>query len=159
MATAERDAPSTAPFSAVQPLDEHNRRLLENAHPRDWTNPEPKDHYHLVVIGAGTGGLVTAAIGAALGARVALVERELMGGDCLAVRDRDGQDGAPAAPAVHRLHADTEAGGRVADPEQPAGLLDEAVACPDGAGPGTRERVDGFLDRNGSAGCAHCQAP
>src|SRR5688500_8602706 len=70
---------------AVQPLDAHNRRLLENVHPPAWTNPEPKDRYHLVVVGAGTAGLVTAAIGAALGARVALVERELMGGDCLNV--------------------------------------------------------------------------
>ncbi len=85
MAIAERDAPAMAPFPAVRPLDEHNQRLLENAHPRAWRNPEPKDRYHLVVIGAGTGGLVTAAIGAALGARVALVERELMGGDCLNV--------------------------------------------------------------------------
>lgn len=83
MAIAERESP--APFSAVRPLDEHNRRLLENAHPPAWQNPVPKDQYHLVVIGAGTGGLVTAAIGAALGARVALVERELMGGDCLNV--------------------------------------------------------------------------
>jgi pyruvate/2-oxoglutarate dehydrogenase complex dihydrolipoamide dehydrogenase (E3) component len=38
-----------------------------------------------VVIGAGTAGLVTAAGAAGLGARVALVERELMGGDCLNV--------------------------------------------------------------------------
>jgi pyruvate/2-oxoglutarate dehydrogenase complex dihydrolipoamide dehydrogenase (E3) component len=39
--------------------------------------------YNLVVIGAGTGGLVTAAGAAALGARVALIERNKMGGDCL----------------------------------------------------------------------------
>lgn len=39
--------------------------------------------YNLVVIGAGTSGLVTAAGSVALGARVALVERNLMGGDCL----------------------------------------------------------------------------
>lgn len=70
---------------AVQPLDAHNRRLLENVHPPAWMNPTPKDRYHLVVIGAGTAGLVTAAIAAALGARVALVERALMGGDCLNV--------------------------------------------------------------------------
>ena len=68
-------------FPAVQPLDAHNRRLLDNVHPPAWTNPQPKDRYHLVVVGAGTAGLVTAAIGAALGARVALVERELMGVD------------------------------------------------------------------------------
>ncbi|MEO8045633.1 MAG: FAD-dependent oxidoreductase, partial [Spartobacteria bacterium] len=39
--------------------------------------------YNLVVIGAGTAGLVTAAGSAALGARVALIERNKMGGDCL----------------------------------------------------------------------------
>lgn len=72
-------------FPAAQPLDAHNRRLLANVHPPDWTNPRPKERYHLVVIGAGTAGLVTAAIAAALGARVALVERALMGGDCLNV--------------------------------------------------------------------------
>ena len=72
-------------FAAAQPLDAHNRRLLENVHPPAWVNPQPKGRYHLVVIGAGTAGLVTAAIGAALGARVALVERALMGGDGLNV--------------------------------------------------------------------------
>src|SRR5881296_3783435 len=39
--------------------------------------------YNVVVIGAGTAGLVTAAGTAGLGGRVALVERDLMGGDCL----------------------------------------------------------------------------
>jgi pyruvate/2-oxoglutarate dehydrogenase complex dihydrolipoamide dehydrogenase (E3) component len=39
--------------------------------------------YNLVVIGAGTAGLVTAAGTAGLGGRVALIERNLMGGDCL----------------------------------------------------------------------------
>jgi pyruvate/2-oxoglutarate dehydrogenase complex dihydrolipoamide dehydrogenase (E3) component len=69
----------------LYPPDEHNQRLLENVHPPGWVNPEPKDRYHLVVIGAGTAGLVTAAVAAGLGARVALVERHLMGGDCLNV--------------------------------------------------------------------------
>ena len=54
-----------------------------NIRPDDWQNPEPAARYHLVVIGAGTGGLVSAAIAAGLGARVALVERHQMGGDCL----------------------------------------------------------------------------
>jgi pyruvate/2-oxoglutarate dehydrogenase complex dihydrolipoamide dehydrogenase (E3) component len=74
-----------AAHAAVQPLDEHNRRLRDNVHPPSWPNPEPADRYHLVVVGGGTAGLVTAAIGAALGARVALVERDLLGGDCLNV--------------------------------------------------------------------------
>jgi pyruvate/2-oxoglutarate dehydrogenase complex dihydrolipoamide dehydrogenase (E3) component len=67
------------------PVGEHDRRLLDAVHPGAWSNAAPKSSYHLVVLGAGTAGLVTAAIGAALGARVALVERALMGGDCLNV--------------------------------------------------------------------------
>ena len=67
----------------VAPFDEHNQELLANTHPLDWVNPEPADRYHLVVIGAGTAGLVSAAGAAGLGAKVALIERRLMGGDCL----------------------------------------------------------------------------
>jgi len=67
------------------PYDEHNQFLESNVHPTDWTNPTPKGNYQLVVIGAGTAGLVSAAGAAGLGARVALIERELMGGDCLNV--------------------------------------------------------------------------
>lgn len=40
-------------------------------------------NYDLVVIGGGTAGLVSAAGAASLGARVALVERDKLGGDCL----------------------------------------------------------------------------
>lgn len=69
----------------IRPWDEHNRELVANVHPPGWANPEPADRYHLVVVGAGTAGLVTAAGAAGLGARVALVERHLMGGDCLNV--------------------------------------------------------------------------
>ena len=43
----------------------------------------PAPEFDLVVIGGGAGGLVVAAGGAALGARVALVEKHRMGGDCL----------------------------------------------------------------------------
>ena len=69
----------------VPPDHEHNRTLVNNVHPPDWVNPEPTDRYNLVVIGAGTAGLITAVIGAGLGAKVALIERHLMGGDCLNV--------------------------------------------------------------------------
>jgi pyruvate/2-oxoglutarate dehydrogenase complex dihydrolipoamide dehydrogenase (E3) component len=63
--------------------DEHDRRLIENCHPPHWVNPAPAAKYNLVVIGAGTAGLVSAAGAAGLGAKVALVEHNLMGGDCL----------------------------------------------------------------------------
>ncbi len=69
------------PKPLITPLDVHNRELLDQVHPSSHENPEPSDRYHLVVVGAGTAGLVTAAGAAALGARVALVERHLMGGE------------------------------------------------------------------------------
>lgn len=72
-------------YKPIEPQDEHNAKLLSNVHPRDWVNPEPAPKYNLVVIGAGTAGLVTAAGAAGLGAKVALVERHLLGGDCLNV--------------------------------------------------------------------------
>lgn len=67
----------------VQPPDEYNRSLVSNVHPPGWENPEPSGRYNMVVVGAGTAGLVTAAGAAWLGARVALVEKHLLGGDCL----------------------------------------------------------------------------
>ena len=76
---------SAAGTVSVSPDDEHNRQLVSNVHPPGWRNPQPAERYNLVVIGAGTAGLVTAAVAAGLGARVALVERHLMGGDCLNV--------------------------------------------------------------------------
>jgi pyruvate/2-oxoglutarate dehydrogenase complex dihydrolipoamide dehydrogenase (E3) component len=69
----------------LQPDDEHNRLLAENVHPPEWHNPTPDGRYNLVVLGAGTAGLVAAAGAAGMGAKVALVERHLMGGDCLNV--------------------------------------------------------------------------
>ncbi len=69
----------------VPPMDEHNRELVENVHPPAWVNPQPSGRYHLVAIGAGTAGLVSSAASAGLGARAALIEKHLMGGDCLNV--------------------------------------------------------------------------
>lgn len=72
-------------FIEVLPKDEHNVTLVGNVHPSDWNNPEPARRYNLVVLGAGTAGLVTAAGAAGLGAKVALIEKHLLGGDCLNV--------------------------------------------------------------------------
>jgi len=69
----------------VLPNDEHNQQLVANVHPLDWVNPEPTGRYNIVVLGAGTAGLITAVIAASLGAKVALIEKYLMGGDCLNV--------------------------------------------------------------------------
>jgi len=72
-------------FAQLLPDDEHNQELQANVHPPTWKNPTPSGRYNLVVIGAGTAGLVAAAGAAGLGAKVALIERSLMGGDCLNV--------------------------------------------------------------------------
>jgi pyruvate/2-oxoglutarate dehydrogenase complex dihydrolipoamide dehydrogenase (E3) component/uncharacterized membrane protein YdjX (TVP38/TMEM64 family) len=65
--------------------DAHDKRLIENCRPPRWVNPTPLGTYNMIVIGAGTAGLVSAGGAAVLGAKVALIERNLMGGDCLNV--------------------------------------------------------------------------
>jgi len=54
-----------------------------NGAPRGWRNPVADGPYHLLVIGAGPGGLVAARTARALGARVALIEHHELGGGCL----------------------------------------------------------------------------
>lgn len=82
MAASRHDDGPTVP-PGLSPRDRYNAALAANVRPPDWVNPEPAPRYNLVVIGGGTTGLVTAAGAAGLGARVALVERHLLGGDCL----------------------------------------------------------------------------
>lgn len=65
------------------PSEEDQKTWLQNVQPPNWTNPVPSGKYNLVVLGAGTAGLVSAALASALGAKVALIEKGLMGGDCL----------------------------------------------------------------------------
>ena len=63
------------------PDDPHDQALVAHVHPPDWEAPEPADRYNLVVIGGGPAGLVAALGAAGMGAKVALVERHLLGGD------------------------------------------------------------------------------
>jgi pyruvate/2-oxoglutarate dehydrogenase complex dihydrolipoamide dehydrogenase (E3) component len=100
--TEQRTATETASDWPIPPRDEHNRALVDRVAPPDWTNPEPADRYDLVVIGAGTAGLVSAAGAAGLGARVALVERHLLGGDCLNYGCVPSKAVIRAARAAHR---------------------------------------------------------
>jgi pyruvate/2-oxoglutarate dehydrogenase complex dihydrolipoamide dehydrogenase (E3) component len=67
------------------PDDPNDLKLLQHVKPSNWVNPTPQPRYQLVVIGGGPAGLVCAAGAAGLGAKVALVERDLLGGDCLNV--------------------------------------------------------------------------
>jgi pyruvate/2-oxoglutarate dehydrogenase complex dihydrolipoamide dehydrogenase (E3) component len=76
-------------FTGYRPTEtaasDANQRLIANVHPPDWRNPQPTGKYNLVVIGAGSAGLVAAIGAAGLGAKVALIERHHLGGDCLNV--------------------------------------------------------------------------
>src|SRR5580698_8442887 len=63
--------------------DAGNRSLLNNVHPEAWINPQPADRYNLVILGGGYAGILTAQEAVKAGAKVALVERNLLGGVCL----------------------------------------------------------------------------
>ena len=111
-------APHTGP--RLLPDDPHDRELASRVHPDDWQNPEPEGRYNLVVLGAGTAGLVTAAGAAGLGAKVALVESHLMGGDCLNV----GCVPSKCLIRSSRVAADVRAGAGLGFPMADAGRAD-----------------------------------
>ncbi len=98
------------------PGDPHDEALRANVRPPGWVNPTPAARYQLVVLGAGPAGLVAAAGAAALGAKVALVERDLMGGDCLNVGCVPSKTLLRAARAVAEVRRAKEFGITTADP-------------------------------------------
>src|SRR5262249_24824540 len=65
--------------------DAHDLRLIENCHPPDHVNTTPTGKYNLIAIGAGAAGLVSAGGAGGPGGKAAIIERALMGGDCLNV--------------------------------------------------------------------------
>ena len=101
----------------VQPWDEHNQKLVANVHPPDWKNPTPAPRYNLVVLGAGTAGLVTTAGAAGLGAKVALIEKHWMGGDCLNVGCVPSKTLIRSARAAHEARTAARFGVRVSNVE------------------------------------------
>ena len=65
-------------------LDKFNCEMFDNVRPLKWVDPKVDGNkYDILVIGAGAGGLVTAAGSAGLGARACMIERLFIGGDCL----------------------------------------------------------------------------
>ena len=97
----------------VWPEDTYNLELLSHVHPAEYVNPKPEGRYNLVVIGGGTAGLVTAVGAAGLGAKVALVERHLLGGDCLNVGCVPSKALIRAARAAHEIRRAAEFGLKV----------------------------------------------
>jgi pyruvate/2-oxoglutarate dehydrogenase complex dihydrolipoamide dehydrogenase (E3) component len=68
--------------SANESSTDYSRIELQNTHPAEWRNPKPADIYNLVIIGAGPTGYLTAVNAARTGAKVAIVERDRLGGVC-----------------------------------------------------------------------------
>lgn len=101
----------------IEPTDEHNLRLKANVAASCHINPEPSGRYNLVVVGAGTAGLVSALGAAGLGARVALIERSFMGGDCLNYGCVPSKGLIRCARAAHDARNAGEFGVRVPDVE------------------------------------------
>jgi pyruvate/2-oxoglutarate dehydrogenase complex dihydrolipoamide dehydrogenase (E3) component len=72
-------------LSFITPQDAYERARIANVRPPAWNNPSAASPYQLAIIGAGPGGLAAAEVANALGARVALIERDMIGGGCLNV--------------------------------------------------------------------------
>jgi pyruvate/2-oxoglutarate dehydrogenase complex dihydrolipoamide dehydrogenase (E3) component len=70
-------------FVGSTPLDADSNALRANAHPPGWCNPQPAGTYDFVILGAGPAGILAARGAATLGRKVALIERNLLGGNRL----------------------------------------------------------------------------
>jgi pyruvate/2-oxoglutarate dehydrogenase complex dihydrolipoamide dehydrogenase (E3) component len=138
----------------LAPQDQHNQTLVDNTHPADWRNPTPAGRYNLVAIGGGTAGLVSAIGAAGLGGKAALVERHLLGGDCLNYGCVPSKALIRAARAAHEArtadrfgyHADA---GQVAFAEVMERMrrLRAGISHHDSAARFTKEGVDVYLGR------------
>src|SRR5450755_4517866 len=73
------------PPVGTRPLDPDGLALLTNVRPPLWRNPRPTGTYDFVIVGAGPAGLLAARGAATLGKKVALIERNLLGGNRLNV--------------------------------------------------------------------------
>ena len=111
----------------LPPQDEHNEFLVSNVHPSDWTNPTPAPKYNLVVIGGGPAGLIAAAGAAGLGGKVALIERHLLGGDCLNVGCVPSKALISAARVAHEARTGAEFGVNVSGVEVDFGKVMERM--------------------------------
>jgi pyruvate/2-oxoglutarate dehydrogenase complex dihydrolipoamide dehydrogenase (E3) component len=67
----------------LSPENVYDRQVIANCHPPNYINPTPSGKYNLIAIGAGAAGLVSSGGAGGLGAKSALIERVLTGGDCL----------------------------------------------------------------------------
>ncbi|MGE0130603.1 MAG: mercuric reductase [Blastocatellales bacterium] len=100
-ATTEKHISAIERFLLVD--DQYDRQVIENCHPPHHVNPIPTGKYNLIAIGAGAAGLVSAGGAGGLGAKAAIIERALMGGDCLNVGCVPSKAVIRAARAIYDL--------------------------------------------------------
>jgi len=115
--------------------------LLANVRPPDWRNPEPTGTYDLAILGAGPAGLLAARGAATLGRKVALIERDLLGGNCLNV----GCVPSKALIRTSRLYA------RMGDPQELGVSRPEGIRIDVAAGMQRIHRLQARLSRADSA--------
>jgi pyruvate/2-oxoglutarate dehydrogenase complex dihydrolipoamide dehydrogenase (E3) component len=98
------------PFDAsiTAPQDAWEDKRLADLHPVAWANPKPEDRYQLVIVGAGSAGVAAAELAIAMGLKVAMIERHLIGGTCL----NTGCVPSKALIRTARLYADMRNAGR-----------------------------------------------
>jgi len=113
-ASPDEAAPSIDELHSLTAGSEPDRRWRDLVHPPAYENPTPPPRYNLVVLGGGTAGLVSAIGASVLGARVALVERALLGGDCLNFGCVPSKALIRAATAAYEARSIAELGVRVA---------------------------------------------
>ena len=87
-------------------------QLVDHCHPATYHNPEPAGRYNLVVIGGGAAGLVSAGGASMFGGKVALIERALLGGDCLTFGCVPSKAILRAARAIYDQRSAERFGGR-----------------------------------------------
>ena len=109
--------------------------------------------YDLVVLGGGTAGLVSSVIAAGVGARVALVERDRPGGDCLWTGCVPSKSLIAAAHLAHRMRHAERVGLAPAEPEidfaQVMGHVQRAIATIEPHDSPARLRAEGVEVING----------
>ncbi|MGH8157438.1 MAG: mercuric reductase [Rhodanobacter sp.] len=107
-----------SPFDAsvTTPQDVLEDKRLADVHPQAWANPKPAERYALIIVGAGSAGVAAAELAIAMGVKVAMIERHLIGGTCL----NTGCVPSKALIRTARLYADmrnaARYGAKVPDP-------------------------------------------
>ncbi|GAB5356003.1 hypothetical protein AAMO2058_000253600 [Amorphochlora amoebiformis] len=99
----------------IGPLDKLNAELLDQVHPVSWAQPKGIEVYDIIALGAGAGGLVTCGSSSRGGFKAALIEKRLMGGDCLNIGCVPSKALLAAAKCAHKCRNAAKWGVEVKD--------------------------------------------